>query len=248
MDREREPKGTPSGGRFARESRQDMERDLTEEGFDDIANNTPSVSSGTHDMGMNAIYALTDHTHTEEELAPWFQTVRTGDAITDGLILTAFDCAWGNWRKAVDVDGQRLFSNPEYAKAVGEQPWRWDFALPAGLFDRGLDTAQWSRLVAALNDLGRFGLSDTAIIRRDLRPPFAEHVAGLWDGEWERAGMEADERTSQNLDSNCEYVACDLRVLAEKMDGNPQHANGLVRYETRHALAGFDYLTFKETR
>lgn len=44
----------------------------------------------------NPIYALTNHDHTEEELAPWLAECGTGDPMVDGLVLTALDCAWGH--------------------------------------------------------------------------------------------------------------------------------------------------------
>ena len=43
-----------------------------------------------------------------------------------------------------------------------------------------------------------------------------------------------------------ECVVNDLRLLAEDMDKEPRHMDGLVRYDTAYALAGFKYLTFKE--
>ena len=63
--------------------------------------------SGTHVRSeekeyimSNPIYALTDHDHTEEELAPWLAECGTGDPMGDGLVLTALDCAWGHWERA----------------------------------------------------------------------------------------------------------------------------------------------------
>lgn len=47
----------------------------------------------------NPIYALTNHDHTEEELAPWLAECGTGDPMVDGLVLTALDCAWGHWER-----------------------------------------------------------------------------------------------------------------------------------------------------
>lgn len=49
---------------------------------------------------MNPIYELTDHAHSEEELAPWLDACGTGRETIDGLLLTALDCAWGNWKAA----------------------------------------------------------------------------------------------------------------------------------------------------
>ena len=112
----------------------------------------------------NPIYALTDHDHTEEELAPWLAECGTGDPMVDGLVLTALDCAWGHWARTTKGP-HRPFSDPEYLKAVARLPWRWDDWIPAGLFGRGFNAAWWGRLVAAMDDLGRFGLSDTAIVR-----------------------------------------------------------------------------------
>lgn len=128
----------------------------------------------------NPIYALTDHDHTEEELAPWLAECGTGDPMADGLVLTALDCAWGHWERAAK-EPRRPFSDPEYLKAVAGLPWRWDDWIPAGLLGRGLDAAWWGRLVAAMDDLGRFGLSDTAIVRRDLMEPFGESVLAIRD-------------------------------------------------------------------
>lgn len=126
----------------------------------------------------NPIYALTDH--TEEELAPWLAECGTGDPMVDGLVLTALDCAWGHWARA-SKKPRRPFSDPEYLKAVAGLPWRWDDWIPAGLFSRGLNAAWWGRLVAAMDDLGRFGLSDTAIVRRQLMEPFGESVLAIRD-------------------------------------------------------------------
>ena len=44
---------------------------------------------------MNPIYELTDHAHSEEELAPWLDACGTGRETIDGLLLTALD-----WRSA----------------------------------------------------------------------------------------------------------------------------------------------------
>ena len=86
----------------------------------------------------NPIYALTDHDHTEEELAPWLAECGTGDPMVDGLVLTALDCAWGHWARA-SKKPHRPFSDPEYLKAVAGLPWRWDDWIPAGLFGRGVN-------------------------------------------------------------------------------------------------------------
>lgn len=88
----------------------------------------------------NPIYALTDHDHTEEELAPWLAECATGDPMVDGLVLTALDCAWGHWERA-SKEPRRPFSDPEYLKAVARLPWRWDDWIPAGLLGRGLNAA-----------------------------------------------------------------------------------------------------------
>ena len=37
---------------------------------------------------MNPIYELTDHAHSEEELAPWLDACGTGRETIDGLLLT----------------------------------------------------------------------------------------------------------------------------------------------------------------
>lgn len=58
----------------------------------------------------NPIYALTDHDHTEEELAPWLVECGTGDPMVDGLVLTALDCAWGHWERAAK-EPHRPFSD-----------------------------------------------------------------------------------------------------------------------------------------
>lgn len=128
----------------------------------------------------NPIYALTDHDHTEEELAPWLVECGTGDPMVDGLVLTALDCAWGHWARA-SKKPHRPFSDPEYLKAVAGLPWRWDDWIPAGLFGRGLNAAWWGRLIAAMDDLGRFDLSDTAIVCRQLMEPFGESVLAIRD-------------------------------------------------------------------
>lgn len=78
----------------------------------------------------NPIYALTDHDHTEEELAPWLAECATGDPMADGLVLAALDCAWGHWERAAK-EPRRPFSDPEYLKAVAGLPWRWDDWIPA---------------------------------------------------------------------------------------------------------------------
>lgn len=104
---------------------------------------------------MNPIYELTDHAHSEEELAPWLDACGTGRETIDGLLLTALDCAWGNW-KAAAKPPMHPYANPAYLRAAETSPWRWDDCLPAGLFTYGLDTEQWHRIIAAMNDLGRF--------------------------------------------------------------------------------------------
>lgn len=40
---------------------------------------------------MNPIYELTDHAHSEEELAPWLDACGTGRETIDGQLLTALD-------------------------------------------------------------------------------------------------------------------------------------------------------------
>ena len=190
----------------------------------------------------NPIYSMFDHDHAEEELAPWIVECGTGDPIADGLILIALDCAWGHWERAAQKPN-RPFSDPEYLKATEASPWRWDDWIPADLFDRGLGKDQWHRVVAAMNDLGRFGLSDTAIMRRNLTEPFDESVAAIRD-DWETTDLEACMMSNPNANPPYECVACDLRLLAEEMDSEPRHTGKLVRHRTHYALAGFDYLTF----
>lgn len=188
----------------------------------------------------NPLYAPTDHNHSEAELAPWLDECGTGDPMTDGHILTALDRAWGHWEHAAEKPS-RMFPATEYIEAVGESPWRWDDSIPSGLLDRGLDEDQWRRILAAMNDLGRFGLSDTAITRRELASD--EHVAAIRDN-WEMADLEACMASDLNAHPPFICAACDLRLLAEEMDPAPKRMGGLVRYRTWHALAGFDYLTF----
>lgn len=163
--------------------------------------------------------------------------------MVDGLVLTALDCAWGHWERAAKGP-HRPFSDPEYLKAVAGLPWRWDDWIPAGLFGRGLDAAWWGRLVDAMDDLGRFGLSDTAIVRRDLMDG-EESMLAIRD-DWEWADFEACELSNPHMPDPYECVVNDLRLLAEDMDKEPRRMGGLVRYDTAYALAGFKYLTFKE--
>lgn len=89
---------------------------------------------------MNPIYELTDHAHSEEELAPWLDACGTGRETIDGLLLTALDCAWGNW-KAAAKPPMHPYANPAYLREAETSPWRWDDCLPAGLFTYGLDTS-----------------------------------------------------------------------------------------------------------
>ncbi|MDB1497118.1 hypothetical protein PL960_09060 [Bifidobacterium adolescentis] len=191
----------------------------------------------------NLLYALTDHDHTENELTPWLAECATGDEMADGLILTALDCAWGSWEFAAGP-AIHPYADPEYLKAAEESLWRWNDWIPAGLFDRDLDKTQWHRLITAMNDLGRFGLSDTAVIRRGLSHPFDEGVLAIRD-DWELADFEACEWSDPNASEPYECAVYSLRLLAGDMDREPRHMGGLVRYRTQHALAGFDYLTFK---
>lgn len=162
---------------------------------------------------MNPIYELTDHAHSEEELAPWLDACGTGRETIDGLLLTALDCAWGN-------------------------------CLPAGLFTYGLDTEQWHRIIAAMNDLGRFGLVDTAIVRRDLMDG-EESVLAIRDN-WEVADFDACEWSDPNAADPYICVVYDLRRLAEDEDGKPRRMKGTMRYDTHYSLSGFDYLTFPD--
>lgn len=96
-----------------------------------------------------------------------------------------------------------------------------------------------------MDDLGRFGLSDTAIVRRQLMEPFGESVLAIRD-DWELADFEACELSNPHMPDPCECVVYDLRLLAEDMDKEPRHMGGLVRYDTAYAPAGLKYLTFKE--
>lgn len=66
---------------------------------------------------MNPIYELTDHAHSEEELAPWLDACGTGRETIDGLLLTALDCAWGNW-KAAAKPPMHPYANPAYLRAA----------------------------------------------------------------------------------------------------------------------------------
>ena len=94
-------------------------------------------------------------------------------------------------------------------------------------------------IIAAMNDLGRFGLSDTAVIRRDPEENPDESVYAPYD-DWDTADYEAFRLSGPRV----EYVGRDLRALAEQTDESPYRSYGLIRYDTKHALAGFDYLTF----
>ena len=164
---------------------------------------------------MNPIYELTDHAHSEEELAPWLDACGTGRETIDGLLLTALDCAWGNW-KAAAKPLMHPYANPAYLRAAETSPWRWDDCLPAGLFTYGLDTEQWHRIIAAMNDLGRFGLVDTAIVRRDLMDG-EESVLAIRDN-WEVADFDACEWSDPNAADPYICVVYDLRRLAEDLE------------------------------
>ena len=176
---------------------------------------------------MNPIYELTDHAHSEEELAPWLDVCGTGRETIDGLLLTALDCAWGNW-KAAAKPPMHPYANPAYLRAAETSPWRWDDCLPAGLFTYGLDTEQWHRIIAAMNDLGRFGLSDTAIVRRDLMDG-EESVLAIRDN-WEVADFDACEWSDPNAADPYICVVYDLRRLAEDEDGKPRRVKGTMRW------------------
>lgn len=78
---------------------------------------------------MNPIYELTDHAHSEEELAPWLDACGTGRETIDGLLLTALDCAWGNW-KAAAKPPMHPYANPAYLREAETSPWRWDDCCP----------------------------------------------------------------------------------------------------------------------
>ena len=51
---------------------------------------TTTTDEGEDDI-MNPIYELTDHAHSEEELAPWLDACGTGRETIDGQLLTALD-------------------------------------------------------------------------------------------------------------------------------------------------------------
>ncbi len=76
---------------------------------------TTTTDEGEDDI-MNPIYELTDHAHSEEELAPWLDACGTGRETIDGLLLTALDCAWGNW-KAAAKPPMHPYANPAYLRA-----------------------------------------------------------------------------------------------------------------------------------
>lgn len=175
-------------------------------------------------------------------LKPWFEEAKTGIPDIDSLILTALDRAKGNWDATTIDGGPHPYEDPEYLTAIEGQARRWDMILPVELFAHGLTADQWSRLIAAMNDLGRFGLSDMAVVRRDPEENPDESVYAPYD-DWETADYEAFRLSGPRV----EYVVYDLRALAEQMDENPKRSDGLIRYDTKYALAGFDYLTFVET-
>ena len=132
---------------------------------------TTTTDEGEDDI-MNPIYELTDHAHSEEELAPWLDACGTGRETIDGLLLTALDCAWGNW-KAAAKPPMHPYANPAYLRAAETSPWRWDDCLPAGHFTYGLDTEQWHRIIAAMNEQAQKaerGYADFGADEED-RPP-----------------------------------------------------------------------------
>lgn len=69
----------------------------------------------------NPIYALTDHDHTEEELAPWLAECGTGDPMVDGLVLTALDL----FDMAGPARGGRSVPSPVWADRteLEADPW-----------------------------------------------------------------------------------------------------------------------------
>ncbi len=93
-----------------------------------------------------------------------------------------------------------------------------------------------------MNDLGRFGLSDTAIVRRDLMDG-EESVLAIRDN-WEVADFDACEWSDPNAADPYICVVYDLRRLAEDEDGKPRRMKGTMRCDTHYSLSGFDYLTF----
>ena len=179
------------------------------------------------------------HGMNDMHLTPWFEEAKTGIPDIDFLILTALDRAKGNWDATTIDGGPHPYEDHEYLAAIEGQARRWDMILPVGLFTHGLTAGQWSRLIAAMNDLGRFGLSDMAVIRRDPEENPDESVYAPYD-DWDTADYEAFRLSGPRV----EYVVRDLRALAEQTDENPYRSYGLIRYDTKHALAGFDYLTF----
>lgn len=70
---------------------------------------------------MNPIYELTDHAHSEDALAPWLDACGTGRETIDGLLLTALDCAWGNW-KAAAKPPMHPYANPAYLSVRRKPP------------------------------------------------------------------------------------------------------------------------------
>lgn len=80
-----------------------------------------------------------------------------------------------------------------------------------------------------------------AVICRDSEENPDESVYATYD-DWEIADYEAFRLSGPRV----EYVVYDLRALAEEMDENPKRSDGLIRYDTKYTLAGFDYLTFVE--
>lgn len=89
---------------------------------------------------------------------------------------------------------------------------------------------------------GRFGLSDTAIVRRDLMDG-EESVLAIRDN-WEVADFDACEWSDPNAADPYICVVYDLRRLAEDEDGKPRRMKGTMRCDTHYSLSGFDYLTF----
>ncbi|WP_195939081.1 hypothetical protein [Bifidobacterium pseudocatenulatum] len=114
-------------------------------------------------------------------LTPWFKEAKTGVPDIDILILTALDRAKGNWDATIIDGGPHPYEDPEYLTAIEGQARRWDTILPVELFAHGLTADQWSRLIAAMNDLGRFGLSDMAVVRRDSEENPDESVYAPYD-------------------------------------------------------------------
>ena len=117
------------------------------------------------------------------------------------------------------------------------------YVLPNAFTAAALFSAFYG-IIAAMNDLGRFGLVDTAIVRRDLMDG-EESVLAIRDN-WEVADFDACEWSDPTAADPYICVVYDLRRLAEDEDGKPRRMKGTMRYDTHYSLSGFDYLTFPD--